>query len=109
MRSRCSVFRGFCVRRDCVTLPEALRVVRRRACTQGAAAASRVGRRGTAGPVVRVGLRLEFLVDVEHAVAGAVLRIADLNVVVIPAELLVRLDARKEVGATEEVANTGDW
>jgi len=52
---------------------------------------------------------LKFLVDVQHAVASAVLRVANLDVIVVPAELLVRLDAGKEVGAAEEVANTGDW
>jgi len=52
---------------------------------------------------------LEFFVDVEHAVAGAVRRIANLNIVVVPAELLVGLRARKEVGATKEEADTGNY
>jgi len=53
-------------------------------------------------------LRLELLVDIEHAVASTIRRVANLDVVVVPAELLVGLDAGKEVGATEEVADAGD-
>ena len=53
-------------------------------------------------------MRLELLVDVEHAVASAIRRVANLDVVVVPAELLVRLDAGEEVGAAKEVADAGD-
>ena len=104
----CSVLCGLGVRCDCVAVPKALGIVRRRVGTHGAAAAGRVGRRGTAGPVVRVRLRLELLVDVEHAVARTILRVANLDVVVVPAELLVGLDAGQEVGAAEEVADTSN-
>ena len=104
----CSVICGFGVRCNCVTVPEALRIVCRRACAHWATATSGVGRRRTAGPFFGVRLRLKFLVDVQHAVAGTVLRVADLDIVVVPAELLVGLDARKEVGTAEEVADTSD-
>jgi len=51
----------------------------------------------------------EFLVDVEHAVASTVHGVANLDVVVVPAELLVGLGAGEELGAAEEVADTGNW
>lgn len=50
----------------------------------------------------------EFLVDVEHAVASTVHGVADLDEVVVPAELLVGLRAGEELGAAEEVANTSN-
>jgi hypothetical protein len=53
-------------------------------------------------------MRLEFFVDVEHAVANAVHGVTDLNVVVVPAKFLVRLWAGQELGAAEEVADTGN-
>lgn len=51
---------------------------------------------------------LELFVDIEHAVAGAVQGVADFDIVVIPAELLVGLRAGQELGAAEEVANAGN-
>jgi hypothetical protein len=51
---------------------------------------------------------LELFVDVEHAVASTVHRVANFDVVVVPAELLVGLRAGQELGATEEVADTGN-
>jgi hypothetical protein len=51
---------------------------------------------------------LELFVDVEHAVANAVHGVTDLNVVVVPAELFVGLRAGQELGAAEEVADTGN-
>jgi hypothetical protein len=53
-------------------------------------------------------VRLELLVDVEHAVASTVHGVANLDVVVVPSELLVGLRAREELGATKEVADTSN-
>jgi hypothetical protein len=53
-------------------------------------------------------LGLEFLVNVEHVVACTVRGVANLDIVVIPAELLVRLRARKEIGAAKEEADAGN-
>jgi hypothetical protein len=53
-------------------------------------------------------VRLEFFVDVNHAVASTVHWVANLNVVVIPAEFLVGLWAGQEPGTAEEEAYTGD-
>lgn len=103
-----SVLRGLSIRCNCVAVPEALGVISGRVSAHRTAAASRERRGGTAGPVVGVRLWLKLLVDVKHAVASAVLGIANLDVVVVPAELLVSLDAGEEVGAAEEVADTGD-
>jgi hypothetical protein len=82
--------------------------VNRGVCTHRAAATSGVRGRGTAGPVVGIGLGLKFLVNVEHVVAGTVRWVANLDIVVIPAELLVRLWARKEIGAAKEEADAGN-
>jgi hypothetical protein len=51
---------------------------------------------------------LKLLVNVQHAVAGTILGVANLDVVVVPAELLVGLRAREKVGAAEEVADSGN-
>jgi hypothetical protein len=107
--SVCSVLRRLGVRSNCIAVPEALGIFCRRVCAHGTTATSRVGRGRAAGPVVRVRLRLELLVNVQHAVASAVLRVTNLNVVVVPTELLIRLDAGQEVGAAEEVADAGNW
>lgn len=93
---------------NCIAFPEALRVVGRGSSADGAPATSRVRRGRAAGPVVRVGVRLELLVDVEHAVASTVHGVANLDVVVVPSELLVGLRAREELGATKEVADTSN-
>ena len=50
---------------------------------------------------------MEFLVDVEQGVGG-VLRVAELDVVVVPAEFLVGLHAGQELGTCPEVGNTSD-
>jgi hypothetical protein len=51
---------------------------------------------------------LEFFVDVEHAETSAISRVADLDVVVVPAEFLVGLRTGKELGTTEEIADTSN-
>jgi len=101
--------RVFGVRSDGVAIPEALGIVDGRVGTNWATAASGVGRGGAAGPIVRIRMWLELLVDVEHVVADTVDWVADLNVVVVPTELLIGLRARKEVSATEEIAYAGDY
>jgi hypothetical protein len=53
-------------------------------------------------------MRLEFFVNVNQAVASAVHRFANLDVVVVPTELLIGLWARKELGAAKEEADTGN-
>jgi hypothetical protein len=45
---------------------------------------------------------------VEHAVASTIRGITNLDIVVVPAELLVGLWSWEEICATEEEANTGD-
>lgn len=50
---------------------------------------------------------MELFVDVEHGVGG-ILRVADLNVVVVPAEFLVGLHARQELGTCPKVSDTGN-
>jgi hypothetical protein len=52
---------------------------------------------------------LKLLVDVEHAVAGTIHRVANFNIVVVPTELLVGLWAGQKLGATEEVADTSNY
>jgi hypothetical protein len=94
---------------DSIAVPEALSVgVNRGVCTHGAAASSGVRGRGTAGPVIGIGLRLEFLINVEHVVTCTVRWVANLDIVVIPTEFLVRLRARKEIGAAKEEADAGN-
>jgi hypothetical protein len=75
--------------------------------THGAATAGGVGGGRATSPVIRVGLRLELFVDVEHAETSAICRIADFDVVVVPAEFLVGLRTGEELGTTKEVADTG--
>jgi len=52
-------------------------------------------------------MRREFFVDVDHAVAN-VLWVSRLNEIVVPAELLVGLHARQELGAGPEVGDAGN-
>jgi hypothetical protein len=54
-------------------------------------------------------MRLEFLVNVDHAVASTVHGVANLDVVVVPSELLVGLRAGEESSATKEEADAGNW
>jgi hypothetical protein len=83
---------------DGITIPVAVVVVHRRARSRGTLAAGGVGRGGPAGPVISVGERVEIIKVFEHAISD-VLGLANLNVVVVPAELLVGLWARKELGS----------
>jgi hypothetical protein len=53
-------------------------------------------------------MRLELFVNVHQAVASAVHRFTNLDVVVIPTELFIGLRARKELGAAKEEADTGN-
>jgi len=52
---------------------------------------------------------VEFFVDVQHAVSRAVLGIANLDVVVVPAELFVFLDTGEEFASCPEVGNSSDY
>lgn len=53
-------------------------------------------------------MRGELLVDVEHAEASTIGGVANLDIVVVPSELLVELRAGEEVGTSEEVADSGN-
>lgn len=50
---------------------------------------------------------MELLVDVQHGEVG-VCRVAELDVLVVPAELLVGLYAGEELGTGPEVGNSGN-
>jgi hypothetical protein len=93
-----------------VAVPKALSIgVDRRVGAHGTSAASGVRGGGAAGPVIRIGLGLKLFVDVDHAVTSTVHGIANFDIVVVPAELLVGLWAWEEVGAAKEEADTSNW
>jgi hypothetical protein len=51
---------------------------------------------------------VEFIVDVEHVVCD-ILGLANLDIIIVPTELLVGLWTREELGSRPEKGNTSNW
>ena len=91
-----------------VAFPQALGVINGTPSTRRRAASTRGEGRGRAhSPFVGVRSRMKFFIECVGRIIQVVRSLATLDVIVIPAILLARLQAREELGPSDEECNSG--